>query len=80
MLGQLGSVEFVHPDLLVVLAGKEMAAMRKYNLSALFNWQLLVSLQLLVKNVHQSDAVAEADDEVKSRRMEGDRVCLSFQD
>ena len=60
----LSSVELIDPDVFVVLTSKKMATIREYDLSALFDWNTLVWLQPLVKNVEEFDLVTETDDKV----------------
>ena len=61
-----GRVELVHPDLLVVLACKQVTTMGEHDLTALFDEETLVGDELFVENVHHANGVAEADHEVES--------------
>ena len=72
----LGSIELVHPDVFVVLAGKEMTTVGEDNLTALLDWDALVCLQSLVQDVEELHLVAQANHQVKAGRMEGNGVCL----
>ena len=69
-------VEFVDPDFLLLLACKEVATVGEDNLTTLLDLKLLVRDELLVQDVHKSDRIAEANDQVEARRVEGDRVGL----
>ena len=70
VLSDRGSVELVDPDLLVILASKEMATVRENNLTALLDWQLFVLDEGSVQNVHHAHLVAEANDDVQSAGVE----------
>lgn len=76
LLGDRRSVELVDPDFFVVLAGKHVTAVREHDLTTLLYLQRFVRDQGLVQNVHQPYLVTEAHDEMKSRGVEGQSMCL----
>lgn len=68
-------VEFVDPDLFVVLASEQVTSVGEDNLTALLDWDVaLVRLETLVKDVHHLDLVTQTDHEVQTAWVERDTV------
>ena len=63
-------IELIHPDLLIVLACKEVSTMGKHDFSTFTDLrEILVWNKRVIQDVHQSDRIAESNNEVETRWM-----------
>ena len=77
LLRDRSCIELIDPDLFVVLAGEKVATIGENDLTALLDLELFVSNQLLaLKNIHETDCVAETNNQVDAARVKSDRMGL----
>jgi hypothetical protein len=78
----LCSIELIDPDVLIVLASKEVTSIGEDNLTALLDRDALVCFQSLVQYVEELYLIAQTDDQVETGWVEGNRVglCLGVMD
>ena len=72
--GDRCSVELVHPDVFIVLAGEKVASIGEDDFTALLDRQSLVLNKFVVENVHHAHFVAKANDEVSAAWVESKSV------
>lgn len=62
-------VEYLHHN--IVNYGEKVTSVTEFNLITVFYWQVLITEELILKDVDESNFIWECDDQVKSRRVEG---------
>ena len=68
----LRRVEVVDVDEVDEHAGEEVAAVGEDDLTARLDWQILVLLDRVCKDVHHANTVEEAHNDLEASRVEGD--------
>jgi len=72
----LASVELVDVDVVLGSAGEQVATIGESDLTAAFDSNGLEWLQAVLEDVHHSDAIGEADDDVEAGWVEGHAIGL----
>ena len=72
----LRSVEIVDVNEVDEHAGEKMTSVREYDLTALLDWQVLVLLDCVRKDVHHSNSIKESNDNLETCWVEGYAFCL----
>lgn len=78
MLGNGCCIEFVHPNFLIILTSEQVASVCKNDFATLFDLQAFVFDELVVEDVHHSDFVAEADNQVQATWVERKSMSLEI--
>jgi len=55
----------------LICASEQMSTIRELNVLTLFDVEFLVVFQLILEDIEHSNLVTESDNDVESRRMEG---------
>eukprot|EP00350_Pseudokeronopsis_sp_OXSARD2_P004233 CAMPEP_0170540080 /NCGR_PEP_ID=MMETSP0211-20121228/98_1 /TAXON_ID=311385 /ORGANISM="Pseudokeronopsis sp., Strain OXSARD2" /LENGTH=606 /DNA_ID=CAMNT_0010842351 /DNA_START=1922 /DNA_END=3742 /DNA_ORIENTATION=+ len=80
LAGLFGSVELVDAHLVLICAGEEVASIRKPDVPAALDGDLLEGLQVLRKHIHHADLVGETHDDVEAGGVESDAVGFILED
>lgn len=75
-LGILREVKLVDLNCRAVGSSEQVPSMRKLNLTAQLNLDVLVGHKIFLKQIHHADAFVEANHQVEARRVERDAVGL----
>lgn len=71
----LGRVEVEDVDEVDEHACEKVTSVRKHNLTTMLDWQVLILLDCVRKNVHHSNSIIESNDNLKTCRVEGYTFC-----
>ena len=71
----LRRVEIVDVDEVDEHAREKVTSVREHDLTTMLDWQVLVLLDCVRKNVHHSDSIEESNENLKARWVEGHAFC-----